>query len=284
MKKIVSEHEVDTLVHCAANAREGASQFQPYSVCQRNLAAYGSILSACIAAGVKKVVLFSSMAIYGDQTPPFDERLPAKPIDVYAVNKHAMEETTRILAGVHGFAYTIIRPHNVFGERQALNDIHRNVIAIFMNRIMRGESLFIYGDGEQCRAFSYIYDSLPCFLEVVLRGASDVLNQETINIGGTTPITINELAHNVKTAMGVPNHLIEYLPDRPCEAKEAFTTHQKSVDLLGYEESTGWARGIHAMAAWAKERGPQQWQNTDKLELITDDTPQPWVEVENGSQ
>ncbi len=126
--------------------------------------AYLNVLVPALRAGVRKVVLYSSMAVYGDQTPPFSEEMPRRPVDVYGVNKAGMEEITEILADVHDFSYTIIRPHNVFGERQSLRDPFRNVVAIFMNRILRGEPLYIFGDGEQRRAFSYLGDALPALL------------------------------------------------------------------------------------------------------------------------
>ncbi|MCJ7751657.1 MAG: NAD-dependent epimerase/dehydratase family protein, partial [Armatimonadetes bacterium] len=136
-ERVVKANPPDMLCHLAANAREGASQFQPRDVCGRNLMAYANVLVPAIRSGtMKKVVLYSSMAVYGDQDPLFDETMPRRPVDVYGVNKKAMEEMTEILSDVHEFMYTIIRPHNVFGERQSLRDPFRNVVGIFMNRIM----------------------------------------------------------------------------------------------------------------------------------------------------
>ncbi|HWY34151.1 MAG TPA: NAD(P)-dependent oxidoreductase, partial [Nitrosopumilaceae archaeon] len=120
VNKIVERAEPEILVHLAANAREGASQFQPVEVCSRNLGAYANILESCIKRKIKRVVLFSSMAVYGKGTPPFDETFATNPVDVYGVNKAAMEKITKILSGVHNFESVIIRPHNVFGERQSL--------------------------------------------------------------------------------------------------------------------------------------------------------------------
>ena len=267
----------DTLVHCAANAREGASQFQPRAVTYRNMYAYAVMLSEFLRRGGKRVVLFSSMAVYGDQTPPFDETMPRRPEDIYGVNKAAMEHMTEILAEVHNFDYVIIRPHNVGGEGQALHDKFRNVMGIFMNRIMRKEPLFIYGNGLQTRAFSYILDSLPCFIKCIEDLRS--VNGEIINIGGMHPITVAYLAATVKEAMGVPNtYPVEFFPARPREVKYAFSTYEKSVRLLGYNEDTyGWENGVRRMALWAGKKGPQEWKNTDVLELVNEKTPKPWL-------
>lgn len=276
----VIEVGYDTLVHVAANAREGASQFQPYAVTQHNLNAYMGVLSAAIQGGVQNVVLFSSMATYGNQTPPFDESLELKPEDVYAWNKTAMEGCTEILAKVHGFNYCVIRPHNVFGEKQALYDRFRNAVAIFMNLIMRGEPITIYGDGRQTRAFSYIEDSLPSFLRCI--ESCQELHEERINIGGMQPISVLELAQTVIEAMGESPaaYPIEHLPDRPQEVKHAHSTFKKSQDLLGYKERTGWRVGVHRMADWAKQMGPQEWVNNSPIEIINDRLPAPWLALE----
>jgi UDP-glucose 4-epimerase len=274
--RIVREHPPDVLCHLAANAREGASQFQPRDVCGRNLMAYANVLVPAIQRGLKKVVLYSSMAVYGDQTPPFDESMPRRPVDVYGVNKASMEEITEILADVHEFGYTIVRPHNVFGERQSLQDPFRNVVAIFMNRIMRGERLYVYGDGEQMRAFSYIGDSLPAFVRAAeLDQGTD---RQIINVGGKHPVTVNELLKMVAAEFEAEPEVTQ-LPDRPREVKNAYCTWQRSVDLLGYEEQSGLEEGIRRMADWARSVGPQPWRD-ERLELPSDKAPHIWMEDE----
>lgn len=273
-ERVVQDSLPEVLCHLAANAREGASQFQPRDVCGRNLMAYANVLVPSLQCQVKKVVLYSSMAVYGDQEPPFDEQMPREPVDVYGVNKTAMEEMTEILADVHEFDYTIIRPHNVFGERQSLRDPFRNLVGIFMNRIMREEPLYVYGDGEQRRAFSYIEDSLPAFLR-----AAEIrpeLNRQIINVGAKQPITVNELLRLVVADFGVQPE-VHHLPDRPREVKNAYCTWQKSDELLGYEERHGLEEGIHRMAEWARSVGPQPWRE-ERLELPSAKAPRIWLE------
>lgn len=277
VRRLCEDRRIDTLVHCAANARESASQFQPLAVTKRNYYAYISALTYALQAGVRNVVMFSSMSVYGNGTkpPPFHEDQPLAPEDVYAVNKVAMEHTTAILSSVHKFNYVIIRPHNVFGELQALHDRFRNVVAIWMNLIMRGEPITIFGDGEQRRAFSYIGDSLPSFLHAIAN--TEVLHGHAVNVGGKEHISLNELCAAVKQSMGVPNYPVQYLPPRPLEVKHAWSTHAKSELLLDYSETIGWVEGIRRMAAWAKSQRAQEWKNSDPLELRADCTPSPWL-------
>ena len=272
VESYINFFEPEVIFHLAATACEGASQFSPIQMTENNLNAYMNVLTSSIKTKkLKKVIVFSSMAVYGEQVPPFDEELPLAPHDVYAVAKSAMEANTNILSEVHDFNYTIIRPHNVFGENQCLKDKFRNVIAIFMNRIMKDEPLYIYGDGEQKRAFSYIGDSLDCYVKCL----DDKVNGEIINIGGKSDITINVLADKVIQAMGAKGWKIDYLPDRPCEVKYAYCSYEKSVKLLKYKEEIGLDKGIELMADWAKSVGPQDWTK-ERLEIYNNKTPKTW--------
>lgn len=270
---LISDIRPDIIFHLAANAREGASFFQPLNIVERNYLAYINVLEPAIKYGLDKVILFSSMAIYGDQKPPFSEDMKRMPVDIYGINKAAMEHTTELLSDIHEFRYTIIRPHNVFGTNQSLRDPYRNVIGIFMNRIMRRETLYIYGDGEQKRAFSYIDDSLPCYIKCI----DNKVDGEIINIGGINPITINKLAEIVCKTMDVPYDVyqIEHIPDRPNEVKNAYCTWIKSQKLLGYNEKIGLNEGIYKMAEWAKRKGSQQWSE-EELTLWNKKAPSIW--------
>lgn len=270
---IVFDIKPDVIFHLAANAREGASFFQPRDIVHRNYLAYINVLEPAIKYGMDKLILFSSMATYGDQPYPFSEEQERKPVDIYGINKAAMEHTTELLSRVHDFRYTIIRPHNCFGIRQSLRDPYRNVIAIFMNRIMRGEPLYIYGDGTQMRAFSYIEDSLPCYIKC-LGNESD---GEIINIGGKLPHSINILRRQVCNAMDVDpdEYPTQHLPERPHEVKMAWCTSAKSEKILGYDETVGMAEGINRMAKWVKQKGPQEWSN-EKLTLWNNKAPEMW--------
>lgn len=270
VKQTIKEIKPDIVFHLASCAREGASQFQPLYVTQTNYSAFMNLIEPVIKYGFKKLIFTSSMAIYGDQNPPFREDMPRSPVDIYAINKAAIEESIEVLADIHEFDYVILRPHNMFGPRQSLTDKFRNVIAIFMNRIMRKEPLYIYGDGEQERAFSYIEDSLPFLIR------SLEISNKIINVGGMHPITLNHLADLVCDAMGVSEEYPRvYLSPRPREVKHAYCTYEKSKRLLGYEEKVGYKEGIERMARWAKKCGPQEW-TSEVLPLQNAKMPVTW--------
>ena len=277
--RFVSRIKPDILFHLAADASEGRSQFTPIGSTQRNLFAYVNTLIPAIKSGVKKVILLSSMSVYGDQTPPFSEDLPTKPVDIYGVSKQAMEEATRILAGIYGFQYVILRPHNVYGPRQNMTDPYRNVVAIFINRLLARKPPLIYGDGRQKRAFTYIDDIIP----FIIKAGLGKIDREIINLGPTQTISINELAnlvlsHFVKDPLKAPKSLRPvHLSPRPLEVQDAFCTNAKAQKLLGLKENIYLKEGLTRTIAWARKYGHQPFRYLTNLELTSATTPKTWT-------
>jgi UDP-glucose 4-epimerase len=268
--------------HDAAFATEGGSQFTPLNTTERNYLAYLNLLVPAVRAGMKKMVLVSSMSVYGAQKPPFTEDMDRRPADVYAVSKAAMEHVTEILAGVHGFRYTIIRPHNVYGPKQNLSDPYRNVIAIFINALMNNKPFYIYGDGRQKRSFTYIADYTPY---IIRAGLSRRFHGEIFNIGPREEISLNELARLViRSYFGSgeacprglrPRHL---RAGRPLEVKEAFCSNKKAERLLGYRTTVPIAAGVRLMVEWARTVGPRPFKYLPGgLELVAPSTPRTWT-------
>lgn len=272
-ERLVEQFKPQILYHLSASAREIGSLFEPLKSTEDNILSYMNVLNACIKNKFKKVVFFSSMAAFGNQTAPFSEDMENKPEDIYGWNKSFCEAITKILSEIHDFKYMILKPHNVFGIRQSLSDRYRNVFAIWMNRIMHGEKeIPVFGDGTQIRAFSPIEFSLPCYIKCL----ESFTDNKIYNIGGISPITLNEAAELVIKAMDVENKVsISHLPPRPNETKIAYCTFQKSVDELGYKEDKDLLLCLKEMASWAKSLGPQPW-TTDKLELWNEKAPLVW--------
>ena len=204
--QLVASAEPEVIFHYAADATEGRSQFTPLSSMDNNVVAYLNTLVPAIARGLSKVVLVSSMSVYGAQPAPFTESMPRLPEDVYAAMKASMEAATEHLAAVHGFEYAVFRPHSVYGERQNLADPYRNVVAIFINALLRGRAIHIYGDGEQRRAYSYIGDVNPAIVD---GGLSDRSSGQIFNVGSSEDVSINQLADVVREVFfeGAPGRL-----------------------------------------------------------------------------
>lgn len=275
--EIIEDFKPDVVYHLAAWAHEGLSQFCPIKITENNYNATLNVLIPAIRAGVKRFVFTSSMSVYGEGNPPFDETMERNPADIYAVAKTASERAIELLSSVHGFDYTIIRPHNVYGERQNLSDPYRNVVGIFMRRVLNSQPLVVYGDGEQTRAFSYINDVTPYIAKA---GWAPESSKEIINIGPLEEFTINNLAETVSKIAGKPA-VIEHVPDRPLEVKHAYCTNDKAQRLLGYKTSVTFEEGLTNMFNWAKQLhesgGISDPKYLDELEIVNESTPKTWT-------
>lgn len=275
---IIKRIKPEIIYHLAADAREGRSQFMPIDCNSRNLTAYLHLLVPAIRAGFDKIVVTSSMSVYGRQQPPFSEDLEPRPEDIYGQSKAAMETDTKVLANVHKFRYTILRPHNVYGPRQNLADPFRNVVAIFINCVLRGKQFYIYRDenGESCkRAFSYIDDVTPC---VARAGFDSKCDGEIINVGPVEECSIDTLAELVLSVSGRKDLRPKSLPLRPQEVKDAWCTNEKAQRLLGYKTTITLEEGIKRMWKWAKSAGPKEPKYEEEFEIESPDLPRTWKE------
>lgn len=256
---IVQREKLDTIYHLAANAAENKAQFSPVDITSRNYDAFIKVITAGIRHGMKKFVFTSSIAVYGEGQTPFKETDVPKPEDLYGISKLAAEDSIKVLSKVHGFEYSILRPHNVYGPRQNMRDPYRNVVTIFMNKLLRGEKLPIFGDGEQIRQFTFIDDIISQIAEA---------KSGTWNIGANKHYTINELAKTIEHAAHIENGR-EYLPERHQEVKIAIANNV----LM---EETPIFTGIYKTWQWAKEMGPQELVKTE-LEIKSDKAPKAWL-------
>lgn len=246
---IFDSHQIDYVFHFAAYAAEGLSPFMRKFNWKNNTVSTANIINECVEHDVKRLVYTSSMSVYGHgdkQLNRFDENDTPCPIDPYGISKYACEMDIRVAGDQHKLDWCIIRPHNIYGENQNIWDKYRNVLGIWMYKILHNEPILIYGDGEQTRAFTYIEDNLePLWNAAVLPQAS----KQIINLGGITPYAINEAANILSEITNYSN--IEHKEARH-EVKWAVPTYQKSIDLLGFKDTTNLRVGLEKMWEWAK--------------------------------
>ena len=246
---VFDDQKFDYVFHFAAYAAEGLSPFIRTYNYDNNLKATAGIVNECIKNNVKRLVFTSTLAVYGHGDGGiFDENQILKPIDPYGVAKMGCEMDIQIAGEQHGLDWCIIRPHNVYGVKQNIWDKYRNVLGIWMFQHLNGESMTIFGDGEQTRAFSFIDDSIePLWNSAVLPRAS----KQIINLGGTKEISINEASSVLMKVIGDGSRV--YLEERH-EVKHSIPTYQKSIDILGFEHKTDLEEGLTKMWEWAKQQ------------------------------
>jgi UDP-glucose 4-epimerase len=267
---LFSEHRFDYVYHLAAYAAEGLSHFIRRYNYNTNLIGSVNLINESVKGKVKCFVFTSSIAVYGKGQLPMTEEMTPVPEDPYGVSKYAVELDLRAAHEMFGLNYVIFRPHNVYGENQNIGDKYRNVIGIFMNQIMQGKQLTVFGDGTQTRAFSYIDDvAIPIAKCVTIPEAYN----EVFNIGADKPYTVNELATVVCNEFGVTPD-INYLSARN-EVQHAYSDHAKAHRVFGASTGIDLAEGIARMAAWARRVGARQGQEFSNIE-ITEKLPQGW--------
>ena len=247
LSRVFKKVKPDYVYHFAAYAAEGLSPFIRNFNYSNNLLCSVNVINECIKNEVKKIIFTSSMAVYGHGTPPFNELDQPSPDDPYGISKYAVEMDLGQAYKQFGLDYAIVRPHNVIGIRQNIWDKYRNVIGIWIRRVLRGESITIFGDGEQRRAFSDIKYCLEP-MEKLLNG----FNGQVFNIGADHEYTLNEVAvmiRDLAREFGLETE-IEHL-ERRNEVKDAFCNHQKAKLLLGFKDKTDLRETIKTMFIWA---------------------------------
>lgn len=273
VNRLFAAHRFDLVYHLAAYAAEGLSHFIKRFNYHNNLIGSVNLINASVNHGVQSFVFTSSIAVYGTNQVPMREDLTPMPEDSYGIAKYAVEMELKASHEIFGLDYVIFRPHNVYGERQNLGDRYRNVIGIFMNRLMQGEPLPIFGDGEQRRAFTYIADVAPAIARSPLVPAA---RNQVFNVGSDQHYSVNELALEVIQAMGIAGR-IDHKPARN-EVRLAFSDHAKFQGVFGGGPTTPLEDGIKRMARWAKTAGIQQSRDFDAIE-VRKNMPSAWTEV-----
>jgi UDP-glucose 4-epimerase len=270
LSALFRRHRFDYVYHLAAYAAEGLSHFIRAFNYTNNVVGSMHVLNECIRNEVRCLVFTSSIAVYGANQLPMREELTPAPEDPYGIAKYAVEQDLRAAREMFGLDYVVFRPHNVYGEFQNIADRYRNVIGIFMNRLMQGEPMPIFGDGTQTRAFSYVGDLAPILARSVEVPAA---YGEVFNVGADREYSINELAAVVAEAMGVEPR-VEHLEARR-EVLHAYSDHEKARRCFGAGAQTELREGIRRMADWARSVGPRAGQRFEGIE-ITRNLPPSW--------
>jgi UDP-glucose 4-epimerase len=276
---IFRTHRFDYVYHLAAYAAEGLSHFIKRFNYTNNVIGSVNLINAAVNHQVKCFVFTSSIAVYGAGQTPMKEEMTPVPEDSYGIAKLAIEQELRISHEMFGLEYVVFRPHNVYGERQNIGDRYRNVVGIFMNQLMKGEPMTIFGDGQQERAFTHVRDVAPLIAESVNFPAA---RNEVFNVGADVPFTVNKLASVIAAAFGT-DCKARYLDARN-EVKSAFSDHGKSERVFGMRSKTSLEEGVHGMAEWVKVKGarrsgvfkgieimkglPPSWAAANKIDVL----------------
>jgi UDP-glucose 4-epimerase len=199
------------------------------------------------------VVYASTAAIYGNcGSFPVDEESPAAPLSAYGADKHACELHARVAGAIHGVPTVGLRFFNLYGPRQDPMSRYSGVISIFADRLLRGEPVEIFGDGEQARDFTYVSDAV-CALRRAMRAATTSAFVFNVCTGKATSVW--GLAQTMAELCGT--ELIAHRrPARCGEVRISIGDPQRAVQQLGFTAQTTLSDGL-AMTLNLLGRSPE---------------------------
>jgi len=274
LDELFYEHKFSFVYHLAAYAAEGLSHFIRNFNYQNNLLGSINLINASVNYEVKCFVFTSSIAVYGTNTLPLSENQNPQPEDPYGIAKHAVELDLLNANKMFGLDFIIFRPHNVYGTHQNIGDKYRNVVGIFMNQIMEGKPLTIFGDGEQTRAFTHIDDVAPYIANSVNIAKA---RNSIFNIGSDKVYSVKELAEEVGKAMNSPLS-IKQLESRE-EVVHAYACHKKFESVFKPQKKVNLEDGLSGMAEWVKTHGARYSNEFENIE-ITKKLPESWRKIQ----
>ncbi|MHB9024882.1 MAG: NAD-dependent epimerase/dehydratase family protein [Armatimonadota bacterium] len=240
--------DAEVVFHLAASVGNKRSIDDPIFDAEVNVLGTLHILEAARTCAVRKVVLSSSAGTYGElQTLPIHEDHPAEPDSPYGASKLCAEKEGLAFARLFDLEVVALRYFNVYGPNQRY-DAYGNVIPIFMTRLLTGEPLTIYGDGEQTRDFVNVHDVVQANMAAAqAQGVSGAFN-----IGSGTRITINELVSLMREISGIPA-TVQYAPPRAGDVRHSQAAITAAEHAFGFSPRVSIRDGLGEYITWSKD-------------------------------
>jgi nucleoside-diphosphate-sugar epimerase len=236
---------VELVYHQGALPSVPRSVQDPLTTSAVNVEGTLNVLLAARDVGVRRVIFASSSSVYGNTgtLPRVESQFP-DPISPYAVSKLAAERYCVSCARVYGLETVTLRYFNVFGPRQDPTSQYAAVVPRFIAAIDAGESVPIYGDGEQSRDFTYVDNVVEAN---VLAAEAAEPSGHVLNVATGQPTTVNALAETIADALGKPVEK-EYLPPRTGDVRDSWADVSEARRLLGWEPRIGLDEGLRLTA------------------------------------
>ncbi len=224
-------HDIDVVYHLAAKVSLPQSVLYPREYNDVNVGGTVAVMEAMRALGTPRIVLASSGTIYGDQKrQPVDEDVPPDLRTPYAVSKLASEHYIFTLGRHYGIQSVALRIFNAFGPGQALPPAYPPVVPQFLNRILQGGSVVVFGSGQQTRDYVYVEDVVDA---LIIAGERDDIDGEVINIGSGVETSVNDLIALIEQVTARKAHVL-YNDDQSGGVQRLVADIEKAERLLGY--------------------------------------------------
>jgi len=242
VNKTVREHDV--VFHLAAHINVDESIMSPEITIKTNINGTINILNA-VTENKSRLIYISSCEVYG--TPDkrlIDETIEFKPCSPYAASKAATDRICYCYFKTYGTRVTIVRPFNIFGERQKEGK-YGSVIPIFVKRAMEGKNLEIHGTGEQTRDYMHIDDLIDAYALILKCTETD---GKVYNFGTGVETSIKDIAEYIAKQFNVG---VDYVKCRPGQVMN-FCADITKAKKLGFSPKVGIWKGINKYIKWRK--------------------------------
>jgi dTDP-L-rhamnose 4-epimerase len=290
--------EADIIVNFAARVGVGQSMYEIKEYITTNEIGTANIMHAIANEkhNVKKIIVASSMSIYGDGSYyckkckkevynaertneqlskqewemycpdcktvlmpiPTKESKPINSGSVYAISKKNQEELTLNVGKAYGVPGVALRLWNTYGPRQSLSNPYTGVAAIFMSRIKNNNPPMIFEDGLQSRDFVSVYDVVQA---VELAIGKDEANNQSFNVGSGEKITINEVAQTLLDIFGSKLKPVANHKYRTGDVRHCFADITKIKSTLGYKPKMSLRKGMEELVEWSKKQEAKDMVN-----------------------
>lgn len=243
-------HAVELVFHLAAFISVPQSMLEPEECFAINVAGTTMLLEAARQAGVRKVVLSSSTAVYGDTDKfPTDEQTPLKPLSPYALSKQVNELYARLYTQTYSLPVVALRYFNVYGPRQNPDSAYAAAISIFAQRLVNGEPITIYGDGKQSRDFIFVKDVVRANLQA---GESEAAG-EVFNICTGHETSLLDLLEEL-SEVSPHQPEVRFEAPRPGDIYRSLGNPEKAAAALGFRAGISLADGLAQTVEWMKNK------------------------------
>lgn len=238
----------EVIFHLAASVGNKRSIDDPLSDASVNVLGTLNVLEAARKTGARKVVVSSSAGIFGElKTLPIREDHPVEPDSPYGCTKLCEEKLSLAYSKLYPMEVVCLRYFNVYGPNQRY-DAYGNAIPIFVFRMLKGETIYIYGDGEQTRDFVHVEDVVNAnMLAASAEGVSGAFN-----IASGTRITVNRLVGLIM-GNGNTSSVVEHTERRPGDVLHSLADISLARERLGYSAVTGIEEGLNSYISWARQ-------------------------------
>ncbi len=243
---------VDRVIHLAAMSSVPWSVEDPEAAHAINVTGTLNVLVSARDKGVKRVVLASTSAVYGEgPLQPKTEDMVPEPRSPYAATKLATEHYAAVFSAVYGLETVVLRYFNVYGRRQDPASEYAAVIPKFITRLLAGQRAVIYGDGEQTRDFIFVDDCNEANMRACFR---DGISGGVFNIGSGENISVNELFRTIRDITGSKEDPV-YEEARKGDVRESLAHVSRARSVLGFKARRTMREGLEKTIEWYRARG-----------------------------